>query len=251
MIRTLVVDDEPLARERLRTLLAAESDIEVVAECTNGREAVRELTAQAPQLLFLDIKMPELDGFGVVDEIQPANMPATVFVTAYSEFALKAFDCHAIDYLLKPFDRVRFRSALEQVRRRLASDSSAVMSERLAGLIEDYKARENYAERLVVKSARRLIFLEVATIDWIDAAGNYVRLNAGGKQYRVRDKISALESRLDPKRFLRIHRSTIVNTEAIREIQSLPHGEGLVKLADGQLLSMSRTYRERLDGFIA
>ena len=247
-IRTLIVDDEPLARNRIRTFLENERDVEVVAECASGREAILEIETKMPELLFLDIKMPGLDGFGVVEEVGPQNMPATVFVTAYGEFALKAFECHAIDYLLKPFDRARFRSALQQVRRRLESDSNAAISRRMEALVDDLSGQARYVERLVVKSSRRLVLLKVETVDWFDAAGNYVRLNANGKQYLVREKISDLERKLDPKMFLRIHRSTIVNIEAIREIRPLQHGEGLVVLTDGQQLSLSRSYREKLAG---
>ena len=248
-IRTVIVDDEELARRKLRGLLSAEEGVEVIAECENGREAVRCIEEGPPDLLFLDIKMPELDGFGVIDRIGADRMPATVFATAYDEYALKAFDLPAVDYLLKPFDRKRFRSAMRRVRRRL-DRSEAEIGHQLEALLEEFQTQERYVDRLIVKSAGRFVFLKVEWIDWIDAMGNYVRLNAKGKKFMMRQKISALEQILDPKRFMRIHRSTIVNTAAIREIRPRKHGECLVFLANGERLTLSRSYRKSLGGLL-
>ena len=249
-IRTLIVDDEPLAREKIRALLDSEHDFEVIGECGDGEEAVRRIRAESPDALFLDIRMPKLDGLGLIEAIGTDNMPATVIVSAYQEYALKAFELPAVDYLLKPLDRDRFRIALREIRRRVETSEPAVLKRRLEKLLEDFKAQESYLDRLVVKNSGRFMFLDVDGIDWIDAAGNYVRLNAKGKRYLMRQRISALERKLDPRRFLRIHRSTIVNTQAIREIRPLQHGECLVFLDGGQRLSLSRSYRENLTSLL-
>ena len=251
MIRTLIADDEPLARRRLRGFLSGEKDVEVVGECADGDEVVRMVEKASPHLVFLDIKMPKRDGFGVVEAVGAENMPLTVFVTAFDQYALRAFDCHAIDYLLKPFSEDRFHDALGHVRQRLRQSSRAEVNRRMSALVDEMSGREEYVDRLLVKSASRLVLLKVEEIDWIDAAGNYVRLNTDGKKYLLREKISALEKKLDPRVFVRIHRSTIVNLESVREIQPLQHGEGLVVLADGQQLNLSRSYRDKLTSHLS
>ena len=246
-IRTLIVDDEPSARKRLRSFLATEADFEIVGECAGGLEAVAKTRILDPQLLFLDIKMPDLDGFGVVEALGAENMPATIFVTAHDQYALRAFECHAIDYLVKPLDRNRVREALRNVLKHVGADTQTTLSHRLSSPIEDLKAEKSgYLYRLTVKSAGRLVLLRAEDIDWIDAAGNYVWLNTHKERFRLRARISELERKLDPKQFVRIHRSTIVNSSAIREIQSSRHGEGVVVLLNGQRLSLSRAYREKL-----
>ncbi len=246
-IRTVIVDDEPPAREKIRSFLAREDDVEVIAECGDGPEAVEVIQSAAPDLLFLDIEMPGLDGLEVVDRVGSARMPLTVFVTAFDRYAVQAFERHAIDYLLKPFDRSRFHRTLSQVRKQLSRPEGNGLSDQLQALLDNLKSESKYADRLTVKSSRGLAFLRIGEIDWIDAAGNYVRLNANGSSFLMRETMSALEQRLDPRKFMRIHRSTIVNVERIREIRPLQHGEHLVILDSGQRLTISRSYRARLD----
>lgn len=246
-IATVIVDGDALARRRLLSLFAEEDDFEVVAECADGIAAVERVRALAPSLVVLDVELPKLDGFGVVEAIGAEQMPAIVFVTAYDQYALKAFECHAIDYLLKPYDRDRFRRTLGQVRRRVEVESGLALVGRLTALLQDLTGRGDHVDRLAVRSAGKVILLRAEEIEWIDAAGNYVHLNAGGRRYRMREKISALEQRLDPGKFLRIHRSTIVATDAIREIRPAQHGECLVVLSNGKRLTLSRSYRDRLN----
>ena len=250
-IRTLIVDDEPLAREKLRSFLEAEPDIEVVGECRDGREALLAIEADKPDLVFLDIQMPELGGFEVLDNVEPENLPAVIFVTAFDQYALRAFEVHAIDYLLKPFDRDRLRQALERARREQERQELGEVQKQLRALLADLdKQKPQFAERLVVKSAGRVVFVKVDDIDWVDAAGNYVKLHSHGEGHLLRETMSHLEERLDPKRFLRIHRSTIVNIERIKELQQQFHGDYLVVLKSGQRLTLSRSYRDRIQGLL-
>lgn len=244
-IRALIVDDEPLARQRLIRLLKDEPDIEVVGECADGGDAVTAIRAHKPDLVFLDVQMPVLDGFGVLEALGD-DLPAVIFVTAYDRYALRAFEYHALDYLLKPFDRERFRKALERVRAHLGPDEAREEAEQLLAAVEEYKSEGKALERLVIKSAGRVFFLRVEEIDWIEAAGNYVRLHVGKEDHLLRDTMSSLEGRLDPKRFLRIHRSTMVNIERIQELQPLFHGDYVVILRNGTQLNLSRGYRQRL-----
>ena len=246
-IKTLIVDDEPLARERLRTLLAEVTEISLVGECANGHEAVDAIATQQPELLFLDVQMPELDGFGVLDKIAGASMPAVIFVTAYDQYALRAFEVHALDYLLKPFDRGRFQKALQRARLQIEQTRNGAVNERLRLLLEDLRAEKQWLERLVIKSGGRIFFLKTAEIDWIEAAGNYVRLHVERETHLLRETIKNLESQLDPKKFLRINRSTLVRLDHIKELQSWFNGEYAVILQDGTQLTSSRGYREQLD----
>ena len=251
IIRTLIVDDEPLARSKIRTFLTGEEDFEVVGECGSGTEAISAIEHQAPDLVFLDIQMPELDGFSVIEAIGASEMPTTVFVTAFDQYAVKAFDFHAVDYLLKPFDRARFREALSQIRRQLERTDTSSLNRQLVTLLEDLKKAETYAERLAVKTSSGVSFLRTEEIHWVDAAGNYVRLNTqDGENHLLRETLSALEKRLDPKRFVRVHRSTIVNVERIREIRAQSHGEHLIIMEQGQRLTLSRSYRDRVHDLI-
>ena len=245
-IRTLIVDDEPLARERLRKLLQAEPEIELVRECANGREAVAAIKKEAPELMFLDVQMPELDGFGVLTALNTEKLPAVVFVTAYDKFALKAFDIHAVDYLLKPFDRERFKAALGRALNRIKSEQSGELSQRLSALLADLKPGAKAPERLAVKTAGRVVFVKLDEIDWIEAADNYVNLHVGGESHWLRETMTALETRLSAERFLRISRSTIVNVERIKELQPMFHGDYVVLLRNGTRLTLSRSYRNQL-----
>jgi two-component system, LytTR family, response regulator len=245
-LKAIVVDDEPLARERIRRLLEPETDIEVVAECADGREAVEAIEAAKPDILFLDIQMPELDGFAVLEAVGAERMPAVVFVTAYDQYALRAFESHALDYLLKPYDQERFQRALQRARAQVRRERSGELDERLRSLLGSLGSRSGYLERIVVRTGARLVFLRVDEIDWMDAEGNYIRLHVGKRSHLLRETMASMESKLDPARFMRIHRSTIVNIDRIKELESLFQGEYVVILQDGTKLTSSRGYRDRL-----
>lgn len=245
-IRALIVDDEPLARERMRRFLAREVDIEIAAECSDGREAVESIRQLRPDLVFLDIQMPERDGFGVLEEMDMEELPVVVFVTAYDRYAIKAFDFHALDYLLKPYTGERFRRAVERARAQLQHGKGGQLDERLISLLENLKAEQKYLERLMIKSAGRVFFLRTEEIDWIEAEGNYVRLHVGHEAHLLRETMNRLASRLDPEKFLRIHRSTLVNIERIKELQPMFGGEYTVVLRDGTQLTLSRSHRDKL-----
>ena len=248
-MRTLIVDDEPLARERMRSLLEAEGDITIVGECRDGREAVDAIRREAPDLVFLDVQIPELDGFQVLEAIGPEKAPAIIFVTAYDQYALQAFEVHAVDYLLKPFDAERFQRALDRARQAGSRDKGDV-SLKLLSLLQELKAPQGYMERLVVKSAGRLFFLRTEEIEWVESAGNYVCLHVRSESHLLRETMTGLETRLDPARFVRIHRTAIVNIDQIKELQPLFHGEYQVVLRDGTELTLSRGYRDRLQEVI-
>jgi two-component system, LytTR family, response regulator len=245
-LRAIVADDEPLARERIRTLLEAVGDIEIVAECGDGKAVVEAIETLKPDVVFLDVQMPELDGFAVVEAVGIPQMPAVVFVTAYDQYALQAFEAHAVDYLLKPYDQERFSRALERARSQVQRLRSGELDQRLRELVGSLAGRAGYLERIVVRTGARLVFLRVDEIDWMDAEGNYIRLHSGRKSHLVRETMSGMEAKLDPSRFIRIHRSTIVNIDRIREMESLFQGEYVVILHDGTKLTSSRGYRDRL-----
>jgi two-component system LytT family response regulator len=247
-IRTLIVDDQLLEREVMRRLLGCEGDIEIVGTSVNGREAVEAIQRLKPDLVFLDVQMPELDGFGVVSHLNPAHMPIVVFVTANEEFARKAFDVQAVDYLIKPCRRDRLQVALHRVRRQLQLRSHEIpaleTSHLLAGLNSLVFSKS--ADRLAVKTAGRILLLRFAEIEWIEAADNYVKLHVGAETHLVRDTLSSLESRLPETRFIRINRSTIVNIDSIRELQPQFHGEYAVVLNNGVQLMLTRNHRDKL-----
>jgi two-component system LytT family response regulator len=236
-MRVVIVDDEPLACERIRTLLMDEPGVEIAGECHDGKSAVEMIRKLAPDLVFLDVQMPEMDGFEVVKQL--ARLPSIIFVTAYDQFAVKAFEIHALDYLLKPFDRERFQKALARAR-------GGQVDARLVRLIDQLTGRKEFLTRLVVKAEGRVIFLSAEEIDYIEAAGNYVRLHAGGESYLHRETISRLEQAMDPEKFVRIHRSTIVSVSRIRELHRMFHGDFKVVLRNGQELTLARSYRDRL-----
>lgn len=247
-IQALIVDDEPLARKKIRMLLEREADIEIIGECANGSKAVAAIQKEEPDLLFLDVQMPGLDGFGVLQTIAPEQWPVTIFVTAYEQHALRAFEVHALDYLLKPFDQTRFQTALQ--RARLQLQRTAAFNQQLLALLKDLKPDPKPLERLAIKTAGRVYFVTTAEIDWIEAADNYVRLHTGNESHLVRETMNALETKLDPARFVRIHRSTMINLERIKELKPWFHGEYIVILRDGTQLTLSRRYRERLNGLL-
>jgi two-component system, LytTR family, response regulator len=245
-IRAMIVDDEPLARRGIRAHLTEERDVEIIAECGDGREAVRLIRELEPDLVFLDVQMPELDGFGVLEAIAAERLPDFIFVTAYDKYALRAFEVHALDYLLKPFDAERFAKALGRARSQLERENLGEISLRLQSLIDDLKTNQKYAERLVVKAAGRIFFLGVGEIDWVEAADNYVRLHSGRDSHLVRETMSSLEKRLDPALFLRVHRSIIVNVRRIKELHPMFRGEYEIILQDGTRLATGRGYRDKL-----
>ncbi|HXW08337.1 MAG TPA: LytTR family DNA-binding domain-containing protein [Vicinamibacterales bacterium] len=245
-IRTIIVDDEPLARERLATLLAGESDMEVVAQCRDGEEAVAAIQDHSPDLVFLDVQMPQMNGFDVIEAVGTERMPLVIFVTAFDQHALRAFQVRALDYILKPFDRERFTEALTRARRQIEREETGDLGRRLLALVKDLRRDQPRSDRLVVKSGGRLFFLRMDEIDWIEAAGNYVRLHVGNTSHLLRETMNAIEGRLDPEKFFRIHRSRIVNMERIQEMQPWLNGEYAVVLRTGTRLTLSRGYREKL-----
>lgn len=245
-IRALIIDDEPLARERIRTLLSVEEDVEIIGECADGREAVSTIKKESPDLLFLDVQMPEMSGFEVLEKIGAERLPSIIFVTAYDHYALRAFDVHALDYLLKPFDRERFQTALRRARLEIERAQGGHLQERLLLLLADLKVEQKYLERLVIKDAGRVFFLRTEEIDWIESAGNYVRLHVARESHLLRETMNTLESRLNSAKFLRIHRTTIINVERIRELHPLFRGEYILVLRDGTRLTSGRAYKEKL-----
>ena len=257
-IPTVVVDDEPLARRRLVRLLEAEPDIEVAGVCADGREALDTVRDVRPALLFLDVQMPEMDGFAVLRAMgeEDAPAPQVVFVTAYDRYAIQAFEVHALDYLLKPYTPARLKEAVSRAVRQCgaaASGEGAAVEQRLAELLAhlDRERREGrpadtFTRRILVKEGERMFFVPVERIDWLEAEGNYVRLHAGQEAHLVRGTMGGMEEQLDPGRFTRIHRSTIVNVDRVKEVRPWFAGDYVVKLHDGQELRLSRRYRDRL-----
>ncbi|HJW15171.1 MAG TPA: LytTR family DNA-binding domain-containing protein [Thermoanaerobaculia bacterium] len=240
------MDGERLARERARELLREDSGVEVVGECAGPEEAIGAIRASTPDLVLLDVQMPGKGGLAVLAEIGAGAMAAVVFMTAPDRRALRAFDEHAFDYVLKPFDAERFRSTLKRVRAQLPYPAPGAFRRRLLSLLEDLKPRARPQDRLVIRSGGRVSFLKAEEIDWIEAEGNYVRIHAGSQRPLVRDTMSEIEARLDSSRFVRIHKSTIVNADRIKEIQPLFNGTHSVLLHDGTRLTWSRGYREQL-----
>ena len=245
-IRTLIVDDQLMARELLRRMLKDEPDIEIVGMPASGLEAVQAINSLTPDLVFLDVRMPELDGFGVLAQIDPARMPVIIFVTANDDFALRAFDVHALDYLVKPCTMDRFQTALHRARRQIHRNQARDIQRRLTALLEDLKAQPKLAERLPVKSEGRIIFLRLTDIDWVEAADNYVKLHSGNEAHMLRETMTALEQKLPLDRFLRISRSAMVNIEQIKELHPMFHGEYIVILRSGVRLTLTRGYRDKL-----
>ncbi len=245
-IRTLVVDDEPMARERVVSLLQQEDDVDVVGECSDGTQAVAAIQNQSPDLVFLDVQMPGYNAFEVIEAVGVDRMPPVIFVTAYDEYALKAFEVHALDYLLKPFGRDRFQQTLEHARRQVERRRAGDLGRKLLALVNDIKPEPSRLERLVVKSGGRVFFLRTDEIDWIEAAGNYVRLHLGSESHLFRETMNNMEARLDGRQFVRIHRSRIVNSDRVKEMQPWFNGEHVVILQNGTKLTLSRGYRDKL-----
>jgi two-component system LytT family response regulator len=264
VIRAIIVDDEQLARRGIRARLERAGGYTIVAECASGREAIAAIREHRPGVVFLDVQMPGIDGFGVIDEIGAEQMPVVIFVTAFDNHALKAFEAHAFDYLLKPIDDVRFATTIERARHRVVEREESGVARRLAALMNDIRpalaAEQGLARhfdaadapaatpvnRIVVRDRDRVLLIDVGDIDWIGADGDYVRIHATGKSHLIRDTMTAMEQRLDRSAFVRIHRSTIVNTSRIQELRPYSSREYAVILRDGTRLRLSRRYRERL-----
>jgi two-component system LytT family response regulator len=242
-LRAFIVDDEAPARRRIRRLLLSEPDVAVTGECGDGASAIEVIIRERPDLVFLDVQMPERDGFDVVAGIRSGDRPPIVFVTAYDRYALRAFEIHAVDYLLKPFTRERFRTALERVRDRIARRAPDSAVEALVRTLRD---RQKYRSRVTVKSGGRTHVIDLASVDWIQAADNYVRLHVQSREYLLRETLASLETRLDPARFVRIHRSVIVPVDRVATLTPVSHGDAEVLLRDGTRLAASRTWRDRL-----
>lgn len=249
-IRTLIIDDEPLARDKVRMLLARDPDVALVGECANGEEAVEAIKTHAPDLIFLDIQMPGLDGFGVLSKLDSATLPGVVFVTAYDHYAIHAFEVHALDYLLKPFAQKRFTEALQRAKAEIRKPRDGAFNQQLLSLLGELGAGPRYLERFVIRSTGRVFFLKVADVDWIEAAGNYLNIHIGHESHLLRETMNSLETQLDPRKFVRIHRSTLVNIERIKELSPLFHGDYVVTLTNGSRLTLSRSYRDKLSGML-
>ena len=248
-VKVLIVDDEPLARDRIREMLTDYPEMEVVAEARNGQEAVESIETHAPDLVFLDVQMPDFNGFDVLQNLKLDRMPLIIFVTAYDQHAIHAFEVHAVDYLTKPFDRKRFAEAIDQAKIFMKgtgeSDTSRIMK-----MLQDFKAGPRYLERFAIKHGEKTFFIRSEDIDAIEAQGNYVRLNLGNSSHLLRETLSNIEAQIDPRVFVRIHRRTIVNINRVKELQAWARGEYRVVLQNGAHYSLSRGYREHFDNFI-
>jgi len=245
-IRALIADDEALARKLIRRMLKDDRDIEIVGECSNGKEAVAIIRKQKPDVVFLDVQMPEMDGFAVLESIGSERLPEIIFATAYEQYAIRAFELHALDYLLKPFDQARFKDAIKHAKERFRSDRRDEGRMQISALLENIRNKAQYLDRLMIKAAGRITFLSIDEINWIQADDKYVHLHAGKICPMVRQTLSAMETQLDPKKFQRVHRSAIVNIGRIKELQPLFSGEHSILLEDGTKLTLSRSYKEKL-----
>ena len=250
-IHTVIADDEVLARQKLQILLDAEPGIEVVAQCRTAKEALAALKVHKPDLLLLDVQMPDADGFELLKRVPADEMPIVIFTTAYDQYAIRAFEAHALDYLLKPFDQERLHGALERVRNEMLRTQHPEVTKRLLALLRGSRTESEIEQRLVIRGGGRVVFLDVDEIEWIEAAANYVRVHAGKDSYLLRGNIGRIAERLDPTQFARIHRSTIVNIRKIRELQPCNSGEFIVVLRTGKELPGSRGYRSVLQKLIA
>ncbi len=245
-LRVLVVDDEPLARERLRTFLSREPGIVVAGECGNGNDAVVAVRQNHPDILFLDVQMPGLGGFEVLERLQEQVPPAVVFCTAFDQYAVKAFEIHAVDYLMKPFDRERFKVALERAVRRVSTGKPDDIQTKLAAMLADVRAGAKQPERIPIKSNGKVSFVMISEIDWVGSADNYVELHVGTHSHLIRETMTSIAERLPTEEFVRISRTAIVNLSRVKELQPLFHGEYAVTLTTGARLTLSRSYRDQL-----
>jgi two-component system LytT family response regulator len=254
VIRAIVADDERLARKKLRVLLGSEPQVEVVAECPNGEQTVSAIRSFRPDMLFLDIQMPDLDGFAVLSEISSEQMPQVIFTSAYDQYAIRAFEAHALDYLLKPFDQDRLHAAIERASAEIRKSKDQELTNRVLELLSAVKPQKRqvpeFEKRLAIRTNGRVVFLNLDEIHWIEAAANYVRLNTGKDSCLFRETISRVSERLNPAQFVRIHRSMIVNVRSIKELIPVNSGEYVVVLHSGKELSCSRGYRANLQNLI-
>ena len=252
-IRVLIVDDEPLARTGVEQLVEPLDDVSIVGEAADGPEAVRQINTHRPDLVFLDVQMPEMSGLEVVREVGVENMPLTIFVTAYDQYALDAFEAHALDYLLKPIEEERFEEAMERARQQLRQAEADALSQQLRGVLQDYAAQEEAEqgiERFTIRSRDRIYFVDAEDVQWIESEGDYVALHDGDDTHLVRKTMKELEQRLDPSRFLRVHRSYIVNVDYIEELRPLDHGTYQLRMACGTPLKTSRGYSDNVDALL-
>jgi two-component system, LytTR family, response regulator len=250
MIRVCVIDDEPIACRKIQRMLKDDPEIETVGVCSNGEEAREAIEKLLPDLVFLDVQMPEMDGFEVLKSLNVEKMPHVIFVTAYDHYAIRAFEVHALDYLLKPFDRKRFQEALNHGKTQIGQDRNRTNKSELKALLEEMKTAPRYLERLVIKAHGKVFFLKTDAIDWIEAQGKYELVHAGQESHLIREGMGKLESELDPKKFVRIHKSTIVNIDRIEHLQPLFHGDFRAFLRNGTRLTVSRRHREKLEKFL-
>lgn len=256
-MRVAIVDDEPLARQRIRHQLVKHADIDLIAEAADGHSAIEMISAHLPQLVFLDVQMPDMSGFDVLRNLQPGEVPFVVFVTAYDRYAVSAFEVHALDYLLKPLDEERFERTLDHARRQIAGCNQPDLAGRIARLLDQMEASSAdehtstaYVSRLSVRSGQRIAIVPVDDIDWIEAAGDYAMLHVGKRSHLLRVTMNRIEKQLDPHRFIRIHRSAIVQACRIAELVTLDNREYMVRLRDGTELKASRTYSERIERWL-
>ena len=249
-VRTGIADDEPLARERIQSLIAGRPGYEIVAVCKDGAEAVSAIASQDLDLLFLDVRMPHFDGFQVLEAMGTGSAPAVIFVTAFDDYAVRAFEVSALDYLLKPFDRARFEKTLARFEEQWAigKTARAAVGQELREFLRTFRSArtDSYASRFAVKSPAGIYFIRADDIDWIDSAGNYTALHAGSRKHLIRETMKSVEARLDPEKFIRVHRSAIINVDRLRKLQPYFHGEYVVTLQDGTTLTSSRGYSDRL-----
>ena len=248
-IRALIVDDEPLARDRIRELLKEHPEVEVTGEARNGQEAIASITNHNPDLIFLDVQMPDLDGFDVLQNLNVKQLPLIIFVTAYDQHALRAFDVHAVDYLTKPFDRKRFAEAIEQVKVFMKGAKQPDTAQ-ILNMLQELRAGSRFLERFAIKNGETVFFVRAEDVDAIEAQGNYVRLNLAGSSHLLRDTLNNIESQINPRMFVRIHRRTIVNIDRIKELQTWARGEYRVVLSTGAHYTLSRGYRQHFEKFI-
>jgi two-component system LytT family response regulator len=246
MIRVIVAEDEPLARTRIARMLKSDPEVDLVAECSAGLDTVNAVRKCRPDLIFLDVQMPELNGFQILESLEEAEIPHVIFVTAFEQYALRAFELYALDYLLKPFNEARLVKALNRAKLQVEKTNQNEMQKRLIHLLEDYRSEPGKLNRILIKEDSRAWFLKVEDIDWIETETKHVRIQTGTKSYLQRRSLQQLERDLSPDKFVRIHRSMIVNLDRIQEIQTLPSGEMRVKLIDGTFLPVSRSYRKNL-----
>jgi two-component system LytT family response regulator len=247
-LRVVVIDDEPLARSRIKRMLQNIDRIEIAGECANGHQAVAQIPKIQPDVILLDVQMPEMNGFQVLEKLGK-NLPYVIFVTAYDQYAIQAFEVYALDYLLKPFNETRLKRALERARKQVDLQNQSGFSEQLDALVKVVKGEE-HLDRLVMKDDRKIWFISVDAIDWIEADGKYVLIHTGKESHLLRESLTALETKLNPKKFTRIHRSSIVNIERIKELQPWFHGDYRIVLSTGKELILSRTYRKKFQELI-